>query len=245
LHLQAGESRAHLSFLAPEEAVHTAHGIRLLEELGKFAGRRGAFHLIADVDEASPVFVSLREAGFTVYTHQRIWRCEAPWKGAPAADKKLWRAADSVDEHRVSLLYLNIVPALVQHVEVCPTLKAEGWVHIDQGEILGFMEVDRGPMGMWAMPYLHPAIQNLDEVLASFLGALGDHDKRPLYIAVRSYQGWVGDALERMGFSASHDQAIMVKRLAAQVRKPALAPFSPAEGTQPEPTTPFAGSKNH
>jgi hypothetical protein len=76
--------------------------------------------------------------------------------------------------------------------------------------------------------------------MASFLNQFDDRHRRTLYVCVRSYHGWMSATLERLGFEPCNDQAVMVKRLAARVRRPSLAPLPALDGTHPEPTTPFA-----
>jgi hypothetical protein len=236
---RVGDPHARLSFLGPEQAFPTSNGIRLLDELGQAAGQRGAHHLIAEVDETNPIFESLRKAGFAIYARQRIWH-----QGEiPTADRltqnAAWRSAKSSDELSLSQLYLNIVPALVQQVEQPPSLGRGDLAHSLEGDLLGYLDIERGPKGVWVHPYLHPAAENLDELLSGFLETYSDSRARPLYFAVRSYEGWVGHGLERLGFNVCSDQAVMVKRLAAYIRHPARARLPAVEGTRPEPTTPF------
>ena len=237
---RVGDPHARLSFLGPEQAFPTSNGIRLLDELGQAAGQRGAHHLIAEVDETNPIFESLRKAGFAIYARQRIWH-----QGEiPTADRltqnAAWRSVKSSDELSLSQLYLNIVPALVQQVEQPPSLGRGDLAHSLEGDLLGYLDIERGPKGVWVHPYLHPAAENLDELLSGFLETYSDSRARPLYFAVRSYEGWVGHGLERLGFNVCSDQAVMVKRLAAFIRHPARARLPAVEGTRPEPTTPFA-----
>ena len=64
---------------------------------------------------------------------------------------------------------------------------------------------------------------------------------RLLSAGLRSYQGWMGGALERMGFSRLAEQAVMVRRVAATVRRAAPAALPAISRGRVEPTTPFAG----
>ena len=237
---RAGEPHARLSFIGPVDAVSSPGSSRLLDVLSHAAGERGAQHLIAEVDEQSPIFEHIRKAGFAIYARQRIWHLEEKPDLDPIRDSTVWRAETEADEGSINHLYLNIVPALVQQVELPPRVDRGDFVHWDDGELLGYLDIERGPLGGWVDPYFHPAVENLDELVTSFLARYHDNQKRPLYFPVRSYQGWIGHALERLGFIPCSDQAVMVKRLAVPVRKPAIASLPAVEGTHPEPTTPFA-----
>lgn len=235
-----GEPHARLTFLGPEEIISSDQMLAILDELGQAAGERGAHHLIAEVDETNLAFESLRHAGFAIYARQRVWRLHETALLDEVAEDARWRPSRSTDGPAISHLYINIVPALVQQVEPPPNLSRGDLVHSKDGELLGYLDIERGPRGVWVQPYLHPATENLGELISGFLETYSDNRNRPLYFAVRSYEGWVGHGLERLGFSVESDQAVMVKRLAAQVRHPARARIPAVEGTRPEPTTPLA-----
>jgi hypothetical protein len=86
--------------------------------------------------------------------------------------------------------------------------------------------------------FFHPAVEDFYNLLGGFLSEAPAN--RPIYACVRSYQSWMGGPLERLWFEPAADQAVMVKRLAAVVRKPATSPLPSVEGTYPEPTAPIA-----
>ena len=71
--LQEEETSARLTFLAPMENLNGLI-LPLLDHLVTQAGEWGAFHLLAEVDEDSPAFRLLRQAGFAMYAWQRIWK---------------------------------------------------------------------------------------------------------------------------------------------------------------------------
>ena len=70
----AGSPSAHLAFLAPETAIESPGLFPILEQLTCEVGSRGAYHLIAEVNEEAPAFEALRKAGFAIYARQQIWR---------------------------------------------------------------------------------------------------------------------------------------------------------------------------
>ena len=230
---------ARLAFVSPSELLASDDGLHLLDGLARMAGERGAQTLIAEVGETDPVFETLRRAGFAIYARQRIWQLEGIRSAALPAREENWRPVSSRDRFSVHGLYTNIVPALVQQVEQPPIENSQGLVFESDDEILGYLDVHRGANGIWVQPYFHPAAELTDELLAGFIQELGTHGGKPLYICVRSYQGGLGGSLDRLGLQPFTDQAVMVKRLAASVRR-ALEQALPAlDGTQPEPTAPF------
>jgi hypothetical protein len=235
-----GEPHARLSFIGPVDERDNPSIGRLLDSLGQSAGERGAQHLMADVDEQSPIFEDMRKAGFAIYSRQRIWCLKNTSEMSDPPGPEVWQSEFDANDSAINHLYLNIVPALVQQVEFPPKIDRKDLTYWHEDEILGYLDIERGPLGVWIDPYIHPAVENLDDLLISFLDHYSDSQKRSLFFSVRSYQGWIGHALERLGFEPHSDQAVMVKRLAVNIRRPALSPIPSVEGTRPEPTTPFA-----
>ena len=150
---RAGEPHARLSFIGPVESKGNPHVVRLLDSLSQSAGERGALRLIADVDEQSPIFEDMRNAGFAIYTRQRIWCLEDTpvLEDSPSPD--VWQREIDSNESAINHLYLNIVPALVQQVELPPKIDRKDFSHWHEDELLGYLDIDRGPLGVWVDPF--------------------------------------------------------------------------------------------
>jgi hypothetical protein len=232
--------QAHLAYITPEEALETESGLQLLESMARVAGQRGCQTLVAEVDEASSSFEVLRKAGFGVYARQRVWRLDQPLRDDLDPKEHAWRPELRNDRNSIQALYLNIVPALVQQVEPPPERNGRGLVYWLEGEMLGYLDIFRGSRGIWIQPYFHPAARLNDDLLAGFIQGFSPSQSKPIYFSVRSYQGGVGGSLDRLGFTPCSDQAVMVKRLAHLVTDQVHAKLPAIEGTQPEPTAPFA-----
>jgi hypothetical protein len=232
--------QAYLAYITPEEALDTPSGLHLLEAAARSAGQLGCQTLVAELNERSPSFESLRRAGFGVYARQRIWRLDQPFSGDLQPQGHSWRTETRSDRNAIMALYFNIVPALVQQVEPPPERNGRGQVYWLDDEMLGYLDIQRGPRGIWVQPYFHPAAQLSDDLLAGLIQGFSPSTTRPVYVCVRSYQGGLGGSLERLGFTPCSDQAVMVKRLAQLVTNHVQVPLPVIEGTQPEPTAPFA-----
>jgi hypothetical protein len=238
--IHAARRQAHLAFIGPIQALQQDIGLRLLDALASYAGEQSAHSLTAEIDVKDPLFERLRAAGFAIYARQRIWRMEA--NGLPERPDSAngqWRSETSRDHVAIHNLYHSLVPALVQQVEMPPTLDGQGLVYWTNNEVLGYLDVHRGPNGIWVQPYFHPAANLGDRVIAAFLDRFNPSPTRPLYVCVRSYQGGLGSSLQGLGFNPCSNQAVMVKRLAVGVHQTATKPLPALEGTQPEVTAPF------
>ena len=234
-----GDSVARLGFIGPSANISGPAGLRLLDGLSHEAGLRGAHNLIAEVDEDQPAFECLRRAGFAVYARQQIWS----WAGTPPPEQEhdhVWRSEVPADSEAIAWLVADLVPGLVLQVEAAPGRGRRGLLHWAEGELRAYLDLERGPRGVWAQPYVHPAVEAIDMLLAAFLRRVAEPE-RPVYLCLRSYQGWMVGALDRLGFDRVAEQAVMVRRLAATVRRAVPAALRALNGGQVEPTTPFAG----
>ena len=203
--LNEDETSARLTFLAPTENIN-ALTLSLLDHLTIQAGEWGAFHLLAEVDEDSPVFRLLRQAGFALYAWQRVWKL--PKLEAPGENSS-WREANETDWSAVQSLHGQIVPALIQPVDVLPR-QASGLVCRQDGNLQAYVAVNIGPAGVWIQPLVPPDSGCGPERLAGLSG----WGSRPVYVCVRSYQAWLETVLEDLGAKAGQRQAVMVRRLA-------------------------------
>ena len=236
-----GEEQARALFIAPAWTPANRAWLPLVERLAAEAGARGGHNLIAEVDESSAEFEALRLAGFAIYARQTIWRLAGELDTyAPAAGAA--RPATPADALAVSLLYANNVPRLVQQVEPVPR-PGQGLVFEQDGELTAFLDVKRGPSGLWVEPYLHPeAYDRSAEILLAALQWLAGANRagRPIYVCVRRYQDWLQEILQASRLEGLGSQAVMVKRLAVRVSEPVLKPLPALEGNA---TTPMAGAR--
>ena len=231
-----GEEHARILYLAPALDGDGALWLPLLERLIVEAGERRAQNLLAEVSEKSPEYNALREAGFAIYARQSLWKLAPGTTPASAAEPAPMRAAARADAIAVSTLYSNIVPRLVQQVEPGPQHIERGYVLDHGGELVAYLDVRRGPQGIWVEPFLHPEAYDFSEaVLTACLQLVPSRKEKPLYICVRRYQDWLQDVVERVGFEFLGSQVVMVKRLAVRLNEPLLKPLPVVEGQVPTP----------
>lgn len=216
-----GSPSARLSFFAPGAAAVLPLLTGLLEGLTWQAGNMGAFHLLGEIDELSPAFEALRRSGFTVYAWQRIWKLQ-PLPAADGHSAQSWQPVTPVDEIAVRNLYQNLVPPLVQSAEPLPAQRLRGQVYWQNGEIMAYVYWIEGPRGLFLHPIIHPDLTNYGDILRSLvqnLPRLG----RPVFLAVRSYQSWLENALADLPAEATPRHALLVKHLATLQRVPLTA----------------------
>jgi hypothetical protein len=112
--LPPGAQNAQLTFLTPEAAMDGPQLPALLEHLSLQAVDRGGLRMLADVEENTQAFETMRQMGFGTYARQRIWRLEsqeAPVQGDGAALQPGWQPAAERDLIPVRSLYNNLIPA--------------------------------------------------------------------------------------------------------------------------------------
>ncbi len=211
-----GDSFAKLLYLAPKTHLTHAGLPALIEHLAAEAANWGSFHILAEIDENSEVFPSLRSAGFSVYAWQRIWDLSEV-VSAESADG--WQKIAAVNFPSIQSLYYQIVPPLLQPIESAPR-KAGGLVYPEGARC--YVSLSYGVYGILLTPLIHPEVTNVAQKIAGLLNHLTNRRNRPVYLCVRSYQAWLEPALEDLGAKASPRQAVMVKHLARPVREEQL-----------------------
>lgn len=205
-----GERAAHLAFLLSDEAPDPGRLAFLLDGLVQKAGELGAYSLVAELPEDSPLFVRLRRAGFVVYGWQQVWQLPNQ-EHSDASKGGFWRAISSADEFHVRSLYQSLVPSLVQCAEVFTDHQLNGLVYEQNGEISAYVEGVSGPRGFYVNPLIHPSVEDANQLVQSLPGQLQPLMGRPVYLAVRSYQGWLEAVLSQMGAQFHERYALLVK----------------------------------
>jgi len=233
----SGSQLAHLSFLTPDRALDSDGLSGLLEHLSDRVTERGAFRVLADVDEQTNAYSALRMHCFAIYARQRIWRLSAP--ASNETGSMSWQAVNEQDLIPVKSLYTNLIPGLVQQVEPFPEERLQGLVYRQGTDVLAFAELVYGPRGIWAQPFVHPDAEKVANELLELLRNLPDRRSRPIYLCVRSYQSWLESIVEEIGGEPSPRQAVMVKHLAAPQKVVRSFAIPALEGGQAEVTTPI------
>ncbi len=238
----ANSQFAHLTFLSPYPALEMSAVPALLDYMVQFSGERGAFRLLADVDEQSLAFEVLRKNSFTINARQRIWRIGQPLLQKSTPD--LWRTATNLDLVGIRSLYNNLVPALVQQSEPFSAQRPRGLVYYDQDELLAYVEFKFGHRGVWAHPFVHPDAEDVSGLIMDLIQKIPNQQARPVNICVRSYQAWLEPIIEELGAEAGPRQAVMVKQLVQALKAGRTFALPALEGGQAKASTPMVRMKN-
>lgn len=225
---RAGRAVAQLTFLAPEpQPAHLPYWLQIIDTLVVEAGKRGAMLVSAEVPEGHAAFVAFRQTGFCVCSRQTILRRDP---GPAEADPSLVRAETERDAPGVGLLYANTVPRLLQQAEPWSEADQSGLIYERDGQIAGYLEVVEGKNGVVIKPYFHPEVY--DQAAAVILAALAHLPRTaevPVYLYARAYQDWLRGVLERVGFTACAEHALMVKQTAYRLERMEPVPVTGLE----------------
>ncbi|NWG33386.1 MAG: hypothetical protein HXY42_03010 [Chloroflexi bacterium] len=234
------ETFAKLYYLAPISQLDHPLLPDLIEHLAAQAGAWGAFHVLAEVNETSDAFVSLRKSGFSVYAWQRMWdvsEVAATGLGSRAersdTEVEAWVRVKSVHLPSIQSLYHQIVPPLLHPVEPSPRTPL-GWMC--NADAKCYVNVSHGMYGIVLTPLIHPEATSVSEKVSALIAHLPDRRSRPVYICVRSYQAWLEPVLADLGARAGERQAVMVKHLAHLVKEAAVARATQPAGVSIQPS---------
>jgi hypothetical protein len=148
--------------------------------------------------------------------------------------------ADSINSIAVRNLFQSIVPPLVQPLEAQHNARFNGLTYHEDGELLAYAELTYGPRGIWVQPFIHPATENVPDLLLALIRELPRRAGRQVYLGVRTYQAWLEPLLENLAAAAGPRQALMVRRLAAAQKATNRVHLPALEKQQTEPSAPFA-----
>jgi hypothetical protein len=238
-----GERTAHLSFILPSEEFDCGETMQLLDGLAVRAGECGCLSLLADLEEDSQAFETFRKCGYSVYTHQKIFRNIEMVPAFGEVDSNWEPITPRSSAATARNLYQALVPPLVQGMEPLPAGQLTGWVGIQDGEMTAYAAHKSGPAGDFVQPIVHPGARDAGGLLNSLFAKIQALSNRPLYVAIRSYQSWLEKFMTEEKWELLPRQVLMVKHLTAYQRIPVTNERRAVLETNPttEPTAPIAG----
>jgi hypothetical protein len=205
---------------------------RLLLHLCIAAGERGVPRLFACLPERSDAEDVFRQATFVPYCHQQIyWRANGQGIGQPSSRV---RQATSDDGLGVRCLWHKVTPRAVEQAEEpCSPRAAPGSTEVAVSDVERHFVLRRGgeqpqgcvsvlerPRGVCLRVIADAdAAGSAAEVLDHGLAAIGDRS-RPVFCAVRDYEGGMRGLLEDRGFTDGQTYSLLVKHTTVRVREP-------------------------
>lgn len=240
LRLRSDDHSAQIVYIAPELTPidDDTAWLHILDAMAAEAGKRGAYTMVAEVDEYIPLFQTMRVSGFAIYARQEIWRRQPGEYDPPNITPIDLAEETEADEHGIQLLYSNIVPKLVQQVTV-PPMDGRGLVYRKGDRLEGYIIASRGKGGAYLVPYLHPDVfSEASALIAGAVNQVNRSDKLPVYVCVRRYQDWLEESLIDLGFEPWVRQAVMVRHIAAGIRQTAFTPLHQKLEAIPSPVRP-------
>ncbi len=226
--LRADEPNAHVVYLAPNlmPSEDDSAWLHVLDSMAQEAGRHGAHALLAEVDERSPLFETMRTAGYAVYARQEVW-IRPPGEQRLYSAPLPWTEENAEDIGAVNRLIQETVPGLVQQYAV-PPVDMPRLVYREDGRVKGYLAYAEGRHGIYLIPYFHPdLLSDTPLLMESAIRQIPRHDRLPVAVSVRRYQDWIIEALPELGFEPVAQQAVMVKHIAAGVRHAQFGSLAP------------------
>jgi hypothetical protein len=217
--LRADDMHAHVIYMAPghHDGDDTAY-LHMLDAMAREAGRMGAHALLAEVNERSPLFETLRTTGFAVYTRQAVWSRYPATARFETGDVRL-KEENEHDLAGVNALIGSTVPSLV-HQFALPPADMPRLVYRRGERVEGYLAYAEGRSGIYVIPFLHPDVMSTaPAIVEAAIGMIPRSERVPVFVCVRRYQDWIENALADLQFEPHTHQALMVKHLTAGVRR--------------------------
>lgn len=250
-----GRPEAEIIFISPalsQSSEASALWLRLLTQTAIQAGEHGYQRLFAHSDCSNEELELFRQVGFVIYTREQVLRLElaAGGRRTPPPGTRRLRSAD---EARLMELYLAVTPRLVQAAEGnCPCewhMPANHQVAVwgEEAYVLesshtstidAYIQIKPGRHGHWMELVVGPEYRDgIDALLDFGLGRVSAWSPKPLFTAVREYQGGILPALHARGFEPFARQASMVKYTTVLIKDP-LTRVLAALDKRVDPSTP-------
>lgn len=226
---------------------------QLLAQVCRQAGEQGVQRVFVGSEWGSEETNLLQEEGFSAYAREQILRLAEPAAGQRRGPLSGLRRLEDGDEMRLMDLYLAVTPRRVQWAEgqsfplswsasvARGNLRGEEAYILEEEEskaISAFLRLSPGKAGHWLEVVVAPDSRAEVDVLIEFgLERMSGWPRRPVYAAVREYQGGVLPALLAKGFEPYAHQAVLVKHTAVWMKDPFQVRVSGVE-KRVEPSTP-------
>ncbi|MGC8779618.1 MAG: hypothetical protein ACP5UQ_02025, partial [Anaerolineae bacterium] len=216
----------------------------LLEHCVSSAAGHGVQRIFASIPDGGPEEMCLKDAGFSLYTRETVYRLAmAP---SPAASPAIgFRRQGPQDGWALQRLYTRSTPKLVQQAEGAlngnvgaPSLswwEPDSWQGVvwePAGEVRGAVQVHLGRAGHWLRLWGANALSGrevralIEQGLRLIAGAQAAGRTRavPVYTTVRDYERDLAAILTGFGFAPFTDRARFVKHTLAPIREAVAAP---------------------
>jgi hypothetical protein len=228
---------------------------RLLAHCCLAAASHGLQRLFVSIPEGGPEQVCLKEAGFSLYAQETIYRL-ASITSVDDVEPLGIRAQFLQDSWALQRLYFRSTPHLVQQAEGALTGRVgspplswwepdrwQGLVWEPAGEVRGAVQVHLGRAGHWLRIWGTNGLtaRELCALIGAALRRIAANRSRwrrasvPIYVVVRDYEYRLGSALAGYGFSPYLNRTRFVKHTVAAIRSPLPTGMTAMEGRQEVP----------
>ena len=229
-----GRQEADVLFIAPGVGKHpqwqTTWG-QMLAHCIQDARNHDLRRLFASPPEGGAEVEALNGLGFMVYSNEDVYSLHRPPRDLPApADARL-RPRGQEDVWWLRRLNSIYMPQPVQHAEGLADsgdsdalslawwelTDQQGFVLVEGGDIRGGVQIVSGRSGQWLLLHGDPSDTQQNATLIR-QGLHAAHRRKPVYCAVRDYQGGLRAVLQDAGFGHVSRRSRLVKHVALPVR---------------------------
>jgi hypothetical protein len=206
--------------------------VDLLEKVGSAGDKVRAEHIFLRLDSNSPAVDMARQAGFTHYLTELLYRLDDVRQVAISAQSLVLRPKQSADEHSLFRLYSAATPLQVRSAE---GMTLQEWSQSRDRDATKELVLEKGgEIAAWMRLGLSGMAGRFD--ILTELGADGQEQlvdyslnalkgRRPIYCLVPEFQQQLKCILEERGFYQVTSYCCFSKQLAVRITEPQLVPL--------------------
>jgi len=240
--LMLDEPYAQMNFLICQGELSLEIMDAFLDGLVRWTGEKGAFHLLAEVEETQRCFECLCRGGFNAIYRQSIWQVQPAT--SPIGHSGVWREVMVQDHPVIRSLFKHWIPPIVQVAQPLNGHHFPRFILRDGERVLGFVQVRRGEGCLLLTPLFDPTLANPLNYL-NRLFQFASFGRKALFIIAPSHQVGLISQLETSYPPAIEKQVVVVKYLAVSRRvSNAIPQRLSAKENRPEPSTPIMPTEN-
>lgn len=236
--VEHNHQRSRINWLLSTEESDSSTLHSLIDNLAFEAGLHGAKFMLASTAVNTPLFETLRRAGYCVYGWEKFWKVNPTIPAVPADFNNHWQRPSAIDIHElIKFQHKQLSPAARAVTPLANEILPDYiWVEGDSIKAYAFIK-SFGNKGI-IFPVFASTIEKPLPVLTGILSAQQEYINI-WYISQITSHDWLDPVLEQIAQPVTPRLELLVKYFAIMEKLPVGVLNHAAESRHPDPIAPF------